>query len=215
MSLNPNPVIEYFTDPLCPWCYAFVPIFHQFMEKYQDKFEFKYIAGGLRINPDARPMNADDKDMLYGYWETVEMETGQKFDMSAVDALEFAFNTEPACRAIVAVKNLYPQRVFDFELNLLKAFYSQRRNPTAIDTFSQVIAEMNLSQDEFEKAYDSQEIIDKANQDFALTKSQENPLLPMVFIVHQGISQLLTKGYCSLEMLEEMLAETQTNKNLQ
>lgn len=112
--------IQYISDPMCPWCFAFTPVFDRIKEEFENNFRYTYIAGGLRLRPDEPPMDEEFKDMLCGYWETVEMETGQKFDIDLVNNMNFAFNTEPACRAMVTFRHLYPEQLFDFEKQLQK-----------------------------------------------------------------------------------------------
>ena len=62
--------------------------------------------GGLRAG-NTEPMTDKDKDYIRGAWAKVGEATGQPFDPSFFDR-EFVYDTEPACRAVVAARRLKP-----------------------------------------------------------------------------------------------------------
>lgn len=198
-------LIQYISDPMCPWCFAFTPVFDRIKEEFGNNFRYTYIAGGLRVRPDETPMDEEFKDMLCGYWETVEMETGQKFDIDQVDNMNFAFNTEPACRAMVTFRHLYPEQLFDFEKQLQKAFYQEGSDITNPETFKRIVLNMKLDSDNFCQVYDSEVIDELLEHDIIYTKSFDKPLLPMI-VIQQGEEKfLIMKGYSEHKIVSKSL----------
>lgn len=198
-------IIQYISDPMCPWCFAFTPVLDRIKEEFKNFFRFTYIAGGLRLRPEEPPMDEEFKDMLCGYWETVELETGQKFDIELVDKMHFAFNTEPACRAMVAFRHLYPDQLFDFEKQLQHAFYQKGSDITNPEIFNCIVSNMKLDQNNFHQVYESETSSDLLKQDITYVKSFDKPLLPMIAI-HKGIDKtLLMKGYTEHKTISKSL----------
>ena len=198
-------IIQYISDPMCPWCFAFTPIFDRIKKEFENNFRFTYIAGGLRLRPDEPPMDEEFKDMLCGYWETVEMETGHKFDIALVDNMNFAFNTEPVCRAMVTFRHLYPDQLFGFEKQLQKAFYQEGSDITNPETLKNIVLNMKLDPNNFDQVYNSEAIDDLLEQDIIYTKSFDKPLLPMI-VIQQGVDKILImKGYSEHKIVSKSL----------
>ncbi len=190
---------------MCPWCFAFTPILDRIKKEFENNFSFAYIAGGLRLRPDAPPMDEEFKDMLCGYWETVELETGQKFDIDLVDNMTFSYNTEPACRAMVTFRLLYPNQLFDFEKQLQKAFYQDGSDITDPEIFKRIVLNMKLDPSNFDQVYNSETTDDLLEQDIIYTKSFDKPLLPMI-VIQQGVDKmLLMKGYSEHKIVSKSL----------
>ncbi|WIM05793.1 MAG: hypothetical protein OHM77_00460 [Candidatus Nitricoxidivorans perseverans] len=84
------PVARYIGDPMCSWCWGISPALKEVSTYCQIRgLDFSVHVGGLRHE-----------------WENIHRVTGQPFGFSVLDEAEFNYDTEPACRAVVAISRL-------------------------------------------------------------------------------------------------------------
>ena len=71
MNQNNQMVLYYVHDPMCSWCWAFVPTWTKIKEALGDRLEIRYLLGGLA--PDsAQIMPKDMQNTISGYWKNIE-----------------------------------------------------------------------------------------------------------------------------------------------
>ncbi len=93
----------YVADPLCSWCYGFAPVMDQLAAHFAGRLGVRVIMGGLRAG-NTKAMRAEDKAYIKDAWTRVAAASGQKFDHAFFDREGFIYDTEPACRAVVTVR---------------------------------------------------------------------------------------------------------------
>lgn len=98
--------VRYIGDPMCSWCWGIYPTLKEVFSYCQNRgLDFSVHVGGLR------PGGGDDwtpafKAFLRHEWENIHRVSGQPFGFSVLDNAEFNYDTEPACRAVVALSLL-------------------------------------------------------------------------------------------------------------
>jgi len=95
----------YFADPMCSWCYGFAPVIWALAERFEGRMDVQLVMGGLRAGNTA-PMREEDRAYIRDAWARVHAASGQPFDFSFHEREAFVYDTEPACRAVVAVRRL-------------------------------------------------------------------------------------------------------------
>jgi putative protein-disulfide isomerase len=147
----------YFADPMCSWCYGFAPVIEAIGERFGEAVPIRLVMGGLRAG-NTRPMRPADKDYIRDAWTRVAQASGQPFDFAFLDRDGFVYDTEPACRAVVTVRDLTPQRpALLFMHALQRAFYAEGRDITAPDEIVRVAGELGLEPDSFRQLFLSSE----------------------------------------------------------
>lgn len=95
------PVLYYVHDPMCSWCWAFVPVWQQVQEQLAEwPVRIEYLLGGLAADSDV-PMPEDMQHMLQATWRRIQQHVpGTEFN--------FAFWTD--CQPVVQFWPLPPSR---------------------------------------------------------------------------------------------------------
>ena len=92
------------------------------------------------------------------------------FDDAALQSPGFVYDTEPACRAVVAVRATDAARALPYLKRVQRAFYAEGRDVTSPETLADLAAEEGLDRGVFLAAHASQEARDAVRQDFAATQ---------------------------------------------
>ncbi len=106
---TPGKRIILFADPMCSWCWGFAPVISAIREEFAGLAPIRLVVGGLRAG-ETKPMDEKSKVYIRHHWEHVQSATGQPFDFEFFDRDGFVYDTEPACRASVAARNLAPAK---------------------------------------------------------------------------------------------------------
>ena len=93
----------YFADPMCSWCYGFGPVMAELRRRFEGRLGLRLVMGGLRAG-NTEPMRDKDREYIRGAWARVGEASGQPFDNAFFERASFTYDTEPACRAVVAMR---------------------------------------------------------------------------------------------------------------
>ena len=196
----------YIADPMCSWCWGFSPVVRQIHDKYKDKIKFTLVVGGLRPGG-FQPMNEELKKTLSEHWKQVEQLTGQPFNYEFAVPERFVYNTEPSCRAAVAVRALKPEKALDYFAALHEAFYVGNRDVSHPDVLIQVAEEFGIDEDAFVEKYKEKSVMDEMEADFAFGQNLGVKGFPTVLLKDERGLALLTSGYQPLDALISNLDE--------
>jgi len=125
----PNKSLILVADPMCSWCWGFAPAMAALRRDYRDSLAFRVVAGGLRPGTDA-VMDGAAKAAIRHHWEDVATASGQPFDFAFFERDDFIYDTEPACRAVVAARAFGEDAALDLLDALHRAFYAENRDIT-------------------------------------------------------------------------------------
>jgi putative protein-disulfide isomerase len=75
-------------------------------------------------------MSEEAKETLRGHWRQVRKASGQPFGPSGLDAPGFAYDTDPAARAVVAFRRADPAGALGFLHAVQRAFHADGPNVT-------------------------------------------------------------------------------------
>lgn len=207
-----KPALLYLADPMCSWCWGFSPVIDRLAEEYAGRTDLRVIAGGL-FPGTAEPMDRHFRASVREHWEHVEERTGQPFDFSFFARDDFVYDTEPACRALVAARALDAERVLDMLHALHRAFYRENRDITDDEVAIEVATSVGLDADEFRAKLKSEEIHNKTHGDFRLARELGMRGFPTLLGYDHEQLALLTEGYAPLSQIRgrlvRWLAETE------
>ena len=147
-------------DPMCSWCYGFGPELTRLRETLK-KRPFRILMGGLR---DGERFDAAKLKRHLGYWEDVAKETALPFDATALSQEGFIYTTEPACRAVVTMRELSADLEYALYHALQKAFYAEGRDVTRSEVIADVAVSLGVDRRDFLRLFESKEML-KATQD--------------------------------------------------
>ena len=197
--------LVYFADPMCSWCYGFSPVIAALAARFEDRLPLRLVMGGLRAGNTAA-MRREDKDYIKSAWTRVGAASGQPFDFSFFDRDGFVYDTEPACRAVVAARRLMPRLALPFMARVQQAFYAENRDVTAAQELAQVAEDAGLDRASFGASFAAAETRNETFRDFMTAQSLGIHGFPTLIAgsEEKGYA-LLTNGFRRLEDLAEPL----------
>lgn len=192
--------IIYIGDPMCSWCYGFTNVIQMIKERYTDRARVTLMLGGLR--PDGTHLVDDQySKFLKTHWQEIGQRTGQMFDLSILDNLGWVYDTEKPCRAVVAVRRLQPDLVWEYFAATQKGFYFNNHNPNDPRSFARIAATFGIDEDSFLQTFHDQATIDATQNDFRAARKMGVNSFPTVLLRKGQTISLLTMGYRPVEAL--------------
>ncbi|MHB0973830.1 MAG: DsbA family protein [Thiobacillus sp.] len=147
------PILWYFADPMCSWCWGFSPVIETLRDEYRERMKIALVPGGLRH--ETAPMTAAQREDILHHWRAAQARTGQPFRFDDALPPDFVYDTEPACRAVVSVGGIDPGRTFPLFKAIQIAFYAGGRDVTQPDVLADVAAGLGVDRAAFLRAFDS------------------------------------------------------------
>ena len=144
----PHHRLIYFADPMCSWCYGFSPVIATLAERFEGRMTLDVVVGGLQAGHTSA-LRAEDRTYLRDTWSRVGAASGQPFDFSFLDREVFVYDTEPACRAVVAVRRMMPRLALSFMGRISQAFYAENRDMTSTEEIVAIAQDAGFGPDEF------------------------------------------------------------------
>ena len=141
-------------DPMCSWCYGFGPELSRLRDELKG-VPFSMIMGGLR---DGEIFDEAKLKNHLGYWQAVHEMTGLPFDDTALSQEGFNYTTEPACRAVIAIRAIDKRKEYETYSALQKAFYAEGRDITKEEVLAEVVASVGVDKIVFMEQFQSDAI---------------------------------------------------------
>ncbi len=190
----------YIADPMCSWCYGFAPELNALLAAHPDATT-EIITGGLRAY-NQTPSTAETRAQTKGYWAQVAAtcaEHNLKFDSAALDAPNFIYNTEPACRAVVTVRQsnqpAIAARALDMFHALQMAFYAHGRDVTQGYVIADVAASLGIDGSAFLQTWQTEPLFQMTRNDFLAVQELHVNGFPFLAIDVAGKLVVIARGY--------------------
>ncbi|AHL75078.1 DSBA oxidoreductase [Stutzerimonas stutzeri] len=194
----------YVMDPMCSWCWGFAPVVQALVAQAQAQgVGADLVVGGLRQERIA--MDQAGRERTLSYWHAVHEASGQPFNFDAGLPDGLVYDTEPACRAVVAARSLDPQLVWPLVGLIQRAFYVDGRNVTMPPELVDLAEAAGIPRIEFADRFDSQAVRDATEADFDWARNLGIAGFPTLLAEHNGQLALLTNGFQPLDVLSPLL----------
>lgn len=194
------PILWYFADPMCSWCWGFSPVIEAIREAYRDRLKVALILGGLRVGT-TEAMGAQQREEILQHWRDVHEKTGQSFRFDGALDEGFVYDTEPACRAVVAMATLAPETVFPLFKAIQMAFYGEGREVTHREVLAALAEGLGVERAAFLTAFESDQARTKTLAHFQMARKLEVRGFPTL-VMQQGERLMpLASGYRPLAEL--------------
>ena len=149
------PLLWYFADPMCSWCWGFSPVIESVRDAYRDRIKIALVLGGLRPGETA-PLTAAGREEILHHWHQVHARTGQPFRFENALPEGFVYDTEPASRAVATVGGIDPALIFPLFKAIQRAFYAEGRDVTQAGILADLAAGLGADRQAFLQAFDSE-----------------------------------------------------------
>lgn len=198
----------YVMDPMCSWCWGFAPVIERVLADYP-QLPLHLVAGGLR--PGARaPLDDAARAALGEHWEAVAIASSQPF-LTPDDLPDaFVYNTEPACRALVAGRELDASKVWALVRAIQHAFYARGEDVSQTLALIDLAEQAGYRRKAFGERFDAELTRAAIAADFSWTRDLGIAGFPTLLAERNGQLALLANGYQSpgdvLPLLERWVA---------
>ena len=203
------PTLLYIADPMCSWCYAFGPELSALLDGLPG-LRIELVLGGLRAY-NTEVMSDSKKADLMQHWKKVHDITGLPLIDTAIEQPGFIYNTEPACRAVVAARTLLPEAALPTFTAIQQAFYAEGRDVTQGEELAAVccgvLSAMGspISTDAFHSHWSSESTVLAAHNDFVQCKQWQIDGFPALVLERNGQLDMVTTGYARVQTLVEQM----------
>jgi putative protein-disulfide isomerase len=209
--MTPERVLWYFADPMCSWCWGFAPVISAIKERYADRMKIVLMMGGLRPGT-TEPQTPEAREETLQHWRDVQRLSGQPFCFDGVLPSGFVYDTEPACRAVIAVAAINPAVTFSYFKSVQAAFYTQAQDVTRMETLAGLAQQSGIDRLLFLERFISEDVLHKTRAHFRIAREAGVRSFPTILLQSGSGQRLLTSGYRPLEALcpeiDAWLAET-------
>ena len=197
--------IYYFGDPMCSWCYGISEEFSKVADEYGSE-NIELVMGGLRAGG-GEEWNQEFRDFLKHHWEDVGMKSGQPFKFDLLNLDFFDYDTEPACRAVVAAKEIDETLGLAFFKAVQKGFYVENKDPKKTDFYKPICEELGIDFQQFSLLFESEEMKAKTNAEFMKTSKMGVRGFPTVVVAYRGDSHIICRGYATYAQMSAKINE--------
>lgn len=188
------PQLLYFADPMCSWCWGFSPVIYQLRDKFAERLVIAMVMGGLRPGTTAI-LQEPLKSEIQHHWKQVAAVTGADFDFSFFERQDFIYDTEPACRAVIAFSRFRPEETLDYYTRLQCAFYNENKDITDIEVLREEAVRFGADPNAFVAACESKEMREGVLDSFRRSREAGVRSFPTLVGVSGQDAELLCVGY--------------------
>jgi len=195
----------YFADPMCSWCYGFAPVIRTLAAQFEGRLPVRIVMGGLRAG-NTKAMTEKDREYIRGAWTRVGEASGQSFDFSFFEREHFVYDTEPACRAVVTMRRLAPEKALAFKARVSRAFYGENQDTTDAKVLAALAPEFDVEAERFELEMLSADARNETFRDFLTSQQAGVQGFPLLAAgTEAGGYALVTNGFRPLDGLPEAI----------
>lgn len=142
----------YVVDPMCSWCWGFSPVWEEIRKRYENQAVFQLMLGGLRPG-NTECFDENRRAYILQHWYAVHERTGQQFNFDFQMEPTFTYDTEPASRATLVIRQLMPGHESVFLRRVQEAFYVQNADVTKADVLEELAITLGMDAAQFRQAF--------------------------------------------------------------
>jgi putative protein-disulfide isomerase len=200
------PILRYFADPMCSWCWGFTDTFARIRDRFDGDFRFALMMGGLRPYTEQAVTDSFRKEILH-HWHDVHNMTGQNFSFEGAMPEGFIYDTEPPARAVLTVGKLKPGTGVEFFRAVQQAFYLDQIDVTQSNQLAGLVSGFGIEQPEFISLFESKEMRVQTQQHYIQTRQFGVRGFPTLLVGSEENHTVFTSGYQPYSQLEPAIQE--------
>ena len=200
-------VLYYVHDPMCSWCWGFVPVLKELLERLPDGIRVQRLLGGLA--PDTTvPMPVALRQTIEATWRRIqETIPGTAFNYDFWTRCTPRRSTFPACRAVIAAR--MQGAAFDARMTgaIQLAYYTQARNPSDEGTLVELAGELGLDAHAFVNALRSEPVQQQLQAEIERSRQLHATSFPSLVLTTGTTEWRIPVDYNDSAPMLEMVAE--------
>jgi putative protein-disulfide isomerase len=199
-----SPEIVYYGDPMCSWCWGISPQLLEFRSWCNAReLPFCIVVGGLRAGG-GDPWNTRFREFLRHHWREVAERTRQPFNEAILDRDAFEYDTEPACRAVVAARSMCVEDELGFFAEIQRRFYVDNEDPKQAGFYSVICTDFGLNKDDFSECFKSSTARERTRADFAISRNSGITGFPTIALKHGTNQTIIATGFATVDEMREL-----------
>ncbi len=201
--------IIYIGDPMCSWCWGISPELNA-LQRFgtQQGIPLTLTMGGLRPGG-GEAWNDQFKNFLKHHWQEVSERSGQPFGYELFELESFDYDTEPACRAVVTVRQIDPEKTLSFYEYVQHHFYVKSEDPKQVEFYRPICEKLGIDFTQFSTLFPSDEMKQLTAEDFSTSRSWGIRGFPSVIYRDGDQLHLIARGYAEYADLKANIAAIQ------
>ena len=180
--MTEKPILYYVHDPMCSWCWAFQKVWPTVFSTFEDSLEVEYLAGGLA--PDSNePMPQEMQNTITSYWKNIQRKVpGTEFNFDFWQQCQPRRSTYPACRAVLAIKQIDSTKEHLMINEIQKAYYLKAENPSDVKTLINCAKRIGVEEQNFENVLTSKVVDSLFIKQMSLARSMQANGFPSLIL---------------------------------
>ncbi len=199
-----QPILWYFADPMCSWCWGFSPVIKHIKEEFGEKIKISLNLGGLRPGT-TEPMSSQLRDEILHHWHQVQRLTGQPFEFDNAMPEGFVYDTEPASRAVLSIGKLKPTDTLAYFSAIQSAFYTQGQDVAQSDVLSNLAKPFGIEKKPFLEIFSSDELRSLTQEHFKRSRQAGVQGFPSLIWQHDKQIDTLSRGFLAWKNIAELI----------
>ena len=199
--------IIYVMDPQCGWCYGNSENITYLKETFESEFDFQLYTGGMWIGQNAPRGGAGFSNFLETHAPRMVATTGAKVEVAYFDRArdpQYAFSSLEPSAAIVAIKHLAPDRVFDFSKAVQRALFVEGKRLDQVETYLPIVEKLAIDANSFKSVWMTSQNIQEASDEFDQAHTLATGF-PTLLMESQGTLKVLASGYFDRNAMKKKL----------
>lgn len=173
-------------------------------QEYSASLTVKIMPGGLRPGTNTSLLPEKRAQILH-HWHSVHTVTGQPFTFENALPEGFIYDTEPACRSVVSISLIEPEKIFPFFATIQRAFYIEQEDVTQSAILKKLAAGLNIPESQFTSVFQSDEAKQQTLTGFQRAAQWGISGFPALVIESGADRHLITMGFRPIEALRQLL----------
>lgn len=201
--MNHRPVLYYFHDPMCSWCWGFKPVLNKLIKNISDIVEIEYILGGLAKDSEAT-MSVDMQSQIENTWRRIQQTIpGTQFNFDFWKNCTPRRSTYPACRAVIAARQQDTINDVKMISAIQKAYYTQSLNPSDYPVLYHLAQNLELDTKQFKDDIHAVKTQYELEQQIAFANSVGANSFPSLFLHYQQQYYPIVLDYNNVDIIVE------------
>ncbi len=199
----------YVSDPQCGWCYGNGENILSIYNEFKADFEFELLNGGMWIGEHAPTGGEKTSDYIQSQAPRLMSYTGVEISEAYFAMLKdpkYVLSSLEPCSAIMAIKQMAPDFVFEFSKEIQKAQFVLGSRLEEIESYLPILNKMGLSSDEFQSLWLTEKNLELCMAEFDIADKITNGF-PTLLLQDEKDLKVLASGYFNLEEMKENLKD--------
>lgn len=193
-----EPILWYFADPMCSWCWGFAPVMDAVRDRYHDRLKIALVLGGLRPGT-TEPITPAGREETLHHWQQVHTHTEQSFLFEGALPDGFVYDTEPASRAVACMADIDPALIFPMLKAVQQAFYQEGKDVTQTSVLAELAVGLGVGEQNFLAAFNADKARHRTQEHFRMSRERGIKGFPTLVLQSDKRFHLVTNGWQPLE----------------